>query len=861
MFYGDPEEQRSLERRTSCVETMTQRLHSDDTLQGKYCTEKPVVKDDRWIRNEKVAVSTLPLLLLFFVSGATTLVYEISWTRQTGLLFGHTVLAGSVVLASLFLGLAIGYSVGGRLSVSRNSLRWFGLCEIAAAAWTVCVPTLLSGLQSQAIVQWMSSENMAWQFASRASIGMLLLLPATVALGATLPLMSQALARVSGHPPRGAAFGYALNTAGAMAGTLVCTYLLLVQAGVARSSYIAAGVGVLVGVIAILLSRRLVVAVGVVDRPEEHDAGLGTPKALTASATRKVAIAIAAISGFATLALEILYTRLFSLVFHNSTYTFGNVIAVFLLALAVGAALVAMLMRRVKPDVILFWCGIAATVSCCLCLALFVNITRLQYFVSGETFVGHLLRGFILVFAYVMLPVTICGMIFPATWQVLARSHSTGRAVGTLAMVNAVGAALGSLAASFVMLPTIGLWGGFLVVAALLLLIALLSGFIAPARFSGHHATFSYGRSVAIAFAGLCVVGVGFASSSWSLLGRDPDEVFLTRRESAYGWIDVTRSKDSEAWYIRQNLHYRLGGTGAAATRERRQARLPMLLHPNPQRVLFLGMGTGVTAAGATQHPETETIEIVELIADVTAAARELGHRNDRVLEDERVHVTTDDARHFLLGTNEKFDVIVSDLFVPWESETGYLYTREHYAASAVRLEQGGLFCQWLPVYQMGEREFTTIADTFATVFPETTLWWGKMDPSKPIIGLVGSMRPIEIDTTILATRLDRLRRVPGGNDPQLTSLDDLRLASIGQWPTAGDPMLNRDEYPRVEFWTPQSLMAGELLQGAWLARFYAMVLTDLPPASVNSGPEKFFRNPEQIRGGRQTQRFLVFGQ
>lgn len=205
--------------------------------------------------------SPLPLYLLFFVSGATTLVYEISWTRQAGLLFGHTVLAGSVVLASLFFGLAIGYSVGGRLSASGNSLRWFGVCEIAAAAWAVCVPTLLSVLQSQAIVAWMSSESIAWQFASRASIGMLLLLPATVALGATLPLMSQALARVSDQPTRRAAIGYALNTLGAMAGTLVCTYLLLVRVGVSQSSYLAAAVGMLAGAIAIAMSRTHVAEV------------------------------------------------------------------------------------------------------------------------------------------------------------------------------------------------------------------------------------------------------------------------------------------------------------------------------------------------------------------------------------------------------------------------------------------------------------------------------------------------------------------------------------------------------------------------------------------------------------------------
>lgn len=834
--------------------------------------------------------STLPLLLLFFVSGATTLVYEISWTRQAGLLFGHTVLAGSVVLASLFLGLAIGYCVGGRLSASGNSLRWFGVCEIAAAAWAICVPALLSVLQSQTIVAWMSSESMAWQFASRASIGMLLLLPATVALGATLPLMSQALARASDHPTRSAAIGYALNTAGAMAGTLVCTYLLLVQVGVARSSYVAAGVGVLAGVIAIAFSRTQVAEVvealeseNPAETLSEFRHGEDDDEESDLRRTN-VALAIAAISGFATLALEILYTRLFSLVFHNSTYTFGNVVAVFLLALAVGAALVAALMRRAKPCTLLFWCGIAAAVSCCLCLALFVNITRLQYFVSGETFVGHLLRGFALVFAYVMLPVTICGMIFPATWQVLATSHSTGRVVGMLAMVNAVGAALGSLAASFIMLPTIGLWGGFQVVAGLLLLIALLSLFHSPVRFSGRSGTrqefrrnnvddaeslggLRYGlhsmkwRLAALGSAVLCVVGVGFASSSWSLLGRDRDQVFLTRRESAYGWIDVTRSKDSEAWYIRQNLHYRLGGTGSAAMRERRQARLPMLLHPDPQRVLFLGMGTGVTAAGAIQHPETETIEIVELIADVTAAARELGHRNGNVLEDTRVHVTTDDARHFLLGTNEEFDVIVSDLFVPWESETGYLYTREHYAAAAERLEKGGLFCQWLPIYQMGGREFTMIADTFSSVFPETTLWWGNMDPSKPIIGLVGSMQPIGLNPQMLASRLAVLNQQIEGNDPQLATVDDFRLASIGAWRIERPSILNTDEHPRVEFWTPQSLMSGNLLRGAWFVRFYSEVLAKLPPANLAGESTTFFDSEAQIEGGRQTQRFLLFGQ
>lgn len=808
------------------------------------------------------ALSRMPLFSLFFVSGATTLVYEVSWTRQTGLLFGHTVLAGSVVLASLFLGLAIGYSLGGRISSSGKPLLWFGVCEIAAAAWAVCVPALLSVLQSRTIVAWTSSESVAWQFASRAGIGVMLLLPATIALGATLPLMSQALARASIHQARIAAIGYAINTVGAMVGTLVCSYLLLVRVGVARSSYVAAFVGMLAGVIAIALSRTHDTKVVETFAPAPPVEALGEFRygrrngKPSHGIRTSVGLTIAAISGFTTLALEILYTRLFSLVFHNSTYTFGNVIAVFLLALAVGAALVAMLMHRVEPDTILFWCGIAAAVSCCLCLALFVNITRLQYFVSGETFTGHLLRGFALVFAYVMLPVTICGMILPATWQSLATSHSTGRVVGTLAMVNAVGAASGSLAASFILLPTIGLWGGFLVIAGMLLLIAAMSLLLEP-----NQPYSMKWRSAIIVSALLCVLGVGFASTSWSLLGRDRDEVLLTRRESAYGWIDVTRSKNREAWYIRQNLHYRLGGTGEEAMRERRQARLPMLLHPDPKHVLFLGMGTGVTAAGAIQHPETKTIEVVELIADVTAAAKELGHRNDLVLEDDRVHVTTDDARHFLLGTNERFDVIVSDLFVPWESETGYLYTIEHYAASADRLGERGLFCQWLPIYQMGHREFTMIADTFATVFPETTLWWGNMNPSKPIIGLVGSRQPVRLDQQVLASRLVELNQQSKGNDRQLATVDDFLLASIGAWRNQPPSILNTDEYPRVEFWTPQSLMAGNLLREQSFAKFYEEVLSKLPPANLAKESTTHLYSEAEIARGRQTQRFLLFGQ
>lgn len=796
------------------------------------------------------AITTILLHSLFFLSGATTLIYEISWTRQLGLLLGQTVLAGSVVLASLFLGLAVGYAVGGRLAFSEKTLRLFGLCEIVAAAWAVCVPQLLQWLQSPAVVQWMTSEQVARQWASRSLIGIGLLLPATVALGATLPLMAESLARVARYPTRSAAVGYAWNTAGAMFGTLICTYVLLLHVGVAGSSLLAAFIAASAGVVAIACSLWL-------DRgaTKTRSSVIDSASGLSKSVRLLPLLVIAALSGFVTLALQILYTRLFSLVFHNSTYTFGNVIAAFLLALAIGAALVAVGLRRWQADAIMFGCGIAAAVSCVLLLAVFVYMTKLEYFIANGTFVGHLVRGFGLVCLFVMVPVTLSGMIFPATWQLLDRDHPAGQLIGWLAMVNAIGAAFGSLFASFVALPTVGLWGGFLIISLLLVLIAVLAGVVSEGLALRRRRVIAFGTAV-------CLIGsVGLLMPSWSRMGRAHDEVLVSRRESAYGWIDITRSREEDAWYIYQNLHYRLGGTGKSAMRERRQAHLPMLLHPKPERVLFLGMGTGVTAAGAIQHPETEMIEIVELVPDVTAAARQLGHRNDHVLADDRVHVTTDDARHFLLRTHKRYDVIVSDLFVPWESQTGYLYTREHYESAARRLAEDGLFCQWLPVYQLGAREFTVVADTFATVFPETTLWWGKIDPIRPTIGLVGSHQPFTIATARLRLRLANLNQSHGREDPQLDSVEDLRLAAIGSWRVKNPNRLNLDEIPRVEFWTPESLMQGQLLRGAWFAQFYDEVLAQLPPPSIMGGSGKFLGGRETVEQTRQVQRFLLFGE
>jgi spermidine synthase len=217
------------------------------------------------------------------------------------------------------------------------------------------------------------------------------------------------------------------------------------------------------------------------------------------------------------------------------------------------------------------------------------------------------------------------------------------------------------------------------------------------------------------------------------------------------------------------------------------------------------------------------------------------------------------DARHYLYATPRQFDVIVSDLFVPWHSQTGYLYTVEHYQAARRRLKPGGIFCQWLPLYQLGPREFEMIANSFATVFPQTTLWRGELSGDSPLMALVGSEQPLTLGAGALAARLATLSEPPWRKADVLGgSVDDLLTLYAGDWPSAtatdaAAAQLNTDDHPRVEFLAPVSNRQQVTLSGARLKRYYTDRLLWLPLGSI-----RYLRNPDDMQtdlaAGRQVQ-------
>lgn len=782
---------------------------------------------------------------IFLLSGLAALIYEISWARQIGLLFGHTAQAVAVVLWAYFTGLALGYAGGARVADWVNPLKAYAIAEAVAAVWACLVPTILTMFESSSSLSLLMSESASLQSVIRGLFCLLLLLPATTALGATLPFMAEFLSRSESSRGSSVVVAYGMNTLGAFLGVASTTMFLLVTVGVRGSSYLAAALSGLCAVAAWMAACRI----GGAESSGTDSQNGPTSEVQHPTLDSRHWTLFAALAGFGTLALEVLYTRLFSLIFHNSTYTFGAVVAAFLLALAIGSFAAAVLLKRFRPETILATCSWTGAIAVAVSLLVFLRLTRLEYFDFGRTFVGYFAGAFGLVLLVVLPPVTLLGVTLPVVWKGAARGQRmAGRTVGHLTTVNTLAAAVGAVSASFLLLPTLGLWASFGLIVFVFSLIA--GSILLRERRSG--TTLLVGLTSLIT---IFLVGTRPGPETW--FASDRDEQVIRRWHSAYGWIDVVQMSQDNTLKVRQNLHYRFGATGTKAPREYRQAHLPLLLHPEPREVAFLGLGTGLTAAGAIPHPEVERITIVELIPEVVSAARMLGEYNFGLVDRSDVEIQIDDARHALLSTNKQFDVVVSDLFVPWESETGYLYTVEHYQVARTRLRKDGLFCQWLPLYQLGAEDFELIADSFSTVFPHTTLWWGQLQSRRPIVALIGSEQPLQLNARTIDACLARLRNSSLARDDEIRTAEHLHERLAGRWLPHHPERLNTDEHPRVEFLTPISHRNRRLLQGRVLERFYDSVLNPLPESET-----RFIQaEPADTGRRRAVQRLILFGE
>ena len=376
----------------------------------------------------------------------------------------------------------------------------------------------------------------------------------------------------------------------------------------------------------------------------------------------------------------------------HSVYSYGAVLVVVLLALALGGWLVSISARIVAARDLL---AAALIAEACLLWLLPWQFTRFEILQDH----GGLLRG---LHAAIVLggPALVVGsLVLPLSFR-LAAGGVVGRDVGGLLAANTVGGILGSVLASFVFLSLFGTWPS-------IALVGLGYGFAAVAAGSGPRARLvSGGALVAIA-----AVVLSTSLDPWRLprVVLEEGASLVDLREGPYGVVSVIDSRGVRVMKI--NNHYTLSGAGPLGARKERTGHIPLLLHPEPRRIAFVGSATGHTSGAAVLHP-VEEIVLVEIVPDVQAlAAEHFAASNRSVHHDPRARLVVEDGRNHLRATAERFDVIVADLFSPWRPGVASLYTREHFEAVRGRLAEGGVFCQWLPGYQHS-------AETFADPWP-----------------------------------------------------------------------------------------------------------------------------------------------
>jgi spermidine synthase len=777
-----------------------------------------------------------PLLLLFVGSGCAALVYEIVWFQLLQLVIGSSAISLGVLLGTFMGGMCIGSLLLPRyVGRSAHPLRVYAALELGIG---------VLGLALLGLIPLVG--HLYTSFAGDGLVGVLLrgaicgalLLPPTVLMGATLP----AIARWVEATPRGVSwlgFFYGGNIVGAVFGALLAGFYLLRVHDLATATFVAAAINGAVAVGGFACSRAWSYAgcedVVASEAGELEGRRTGGSATVFGSSGLPVYVAIA-LSGLAALGAEVVWTRVLSLLFGATTYAFSIILAVFLVGLGAGSGAGAMLARsRVNPRLALAWCQLALTAA--TAWAAWMLAKNLPWWPINASLAPSAWYNFQLDLARSVITVLpgalLWGASFPLALAAVARGGGdAGRLVGRVYAANTVGAIVGSLGFAMLVIPWMGTQGAQRVLvlvslaAALVLLVPLFrrsaergqgerwgapQAPVAAARpAAGTGAAALFGGGVLVS--ALCLWSIGPLPGGLVAYGRSlpwqGEPTMLYVGEGMNASIAVTELASGY-----RNFH--VSGKIEASTEpqdmrlQRMLGHLSALMHSGPKRVLVVGFGAGVTAGAISVHPEVERLVICEMEPLIPRIVSEYFRDvNFDVARSPRTRFVYDDARHFVLTTREKFDVITSDPIHPWVRGSATLYTREYFEHVKARLNPGGVVTQWVPLYESTEDVVKSEIATFFEVFPDGSIWRNdNTDGSGYDVVLVARLDDGPIDLDALQSRLDRsdYERVRTSLlEVHITNALDLLRSYTGRGrdlaPWLANAEINRDANLRLQY-------------------------------------------------------------
>ncbi len=694
----------------------------------------------------------VPWLLLFAGSGCAALIYEIVWFQLLQLVIGSSGISLALLLAAYMGGLCLGSAALPRLISARlDPMRVYAYLELGIAAFGIVA---LFGVPLIGRIYLASATSGVLGVVLRGIVASVCLLPPTLLMGGSLP----AMARWVETTPKGVSWLgllYGANIAGAVVGCLGAGFYLLRVYNLGIATYAAAAINVAVALLALALATG-----------DKDLSPVLLPSETPKPTDRRISVHVAiALSGLSALGAEVVWTRLLSLMLGATVYTFSIVLAVFLFGLWAGSAAGSFLARRVRePRVAFAACQIllaAAIAWTAFTLAYSLPYWPVDPWLSTSpwlTFdldVTRCLRA--------ILPATLLwGASFPlALAGAAVEGEDPARLAGGIYAANTAGSILGALVFSLALIPAIGTQGS----QRTLIWMAAASAAVALVSAAGNS-----GKRIALAAVGL-VVALGLSATvapvPWQAIAygrrvapvlRGLDEGLgvaepLFVGEGVNASVAIVQRGEQRSFYV--------SGKSEASTAvldmrlQRMMGHLPALVHPAPHSVLVVGFGAGVTGGSFVPYPEVKQIVICELEPLIPPASGEyFAKQNDNVLHDGRTRIVSDDARHYVFTTREKFDVITTDPIHPWVKGTSTLYSKEFYELEKSRLNPGGVVAQWLPLYESDEETVKTELATFFSVFPNATVWSNFLNGDGYDLVLLGRADDSPINVDALAQRL-----------------------------------------------------------------------------------------------------------
>jgi spermidine synthase len=771
------------------------------------------------------APARLVIPVLFVLSGATGLVYEVAWTKMLSLVFGSTALAVSSVLAAFMAGLALGSRFfGARADRTRDELRVYGLLEIGVAASALLLLPALDVVERAVVGIWRTFHpSFGAMSLVRFGFSFVLLLVPTAFMGGTLPVLVRFWTRTRDDVGRSLGRLYAINTLGAMAGCFAAGFWLIEAFGVRRTVLLAAAANVAIGLVALALSRGA-------SREAEAEAEAEASPAVRgvddgAPAGPALLLAAIGLSGFLALGYEVVWTRVLLYVLSTSVHAFTVMLTTFLAGLGLGSLALSGRIARVSRGLVLL--GVveiaigAAALGTIALLSRYPDVHdallvlfRVRSW-NELTMVKLVEAGLV-----VLVPTFLMGTTFPLVAQLYARDPARlGRRVGGMVAVNTAGAVLGSFAAGFLLIPAIG-------TQRTIVLLAVANGVLGGVLLAAGAA--SPARRAAAFLPALMLLALSFTMPPNAFLPvfgnnlRGAAIVYV--REGISGTVTIHDAPGSRLLSI--NGVDVAGTSFALRTTQKLQAHIPLLLHPDPRAVLQVGLGSGETAHSILLHP-IERLVGCDLSPEVIEAGPYFSEINRAAYSDPRLHIVIEDAKNYVTSTEETFDLILNDSVHPIYRGSSDLYARDYFAACRARLRDGGMMSSWFPTGLLSEADLLMILRTFRDVFPKSTVWIATNAVTRNALMLGwkegGELR---IDYRELARRLRRNRALRADLAEVNLGMPDALLDAFMLGPGALERLtegarINTYDRPWLEFTAPRVIALADRM--LWARNFAAI--------------------------------------